>query len=153
MKLPAYGRDLLRRRLAGDHPERAWVIYGDDWSRRPRGAAAVCVGGDWQPGTLDWWPLAGVPIHIVDRGGPQLLELAAEIAEVAAPVVVHHLSDEWTSTPAHEQDDLAELAWAGRDGHGAWPPWWGEARDLDYRARRAAYFEALAADLDQGLAA
>lgn len=153
MKLPPYGLDLLRQRLAGEHPARAWIIYGNDWSRRPASAAAVCVASDWMPNTLDWWPLAGVPVHIVDRGGPQLLELAAEVAEVAAPVIVHQLSDEWTPAPTHEQDDLADLAWAARDGTGAWPPWWSEARDLDYRARRAAYFQALAADIEQGLAA
>jgi hypothetical protein len=148
--MAAFGRDLLEARLAGRHPERAWIISGRDWSRRPRGATALCVASDWLPGTTDWWPLAGLPVHVVDRGAPMLLELAAEVAAVAAPVVVHRPCAEWTEAPVRVQEDIAELAWAGRHptpAGFAWPPWWSDAQDEDYRARRAAYFAALAEDI------
>ena len=150
MRLPAFGRALLEGRLAGEHPERAWVIYGSDWSRRPPGTAVVCIASDWLSGDTDWWPLAGLPVHIVDRGGSKLLELAAEVAEVAAPVVVHRPCAEWTASPVRAQEDIAELAWAAREATPEgfrWPAWWSDARDEDYRARRAAYFAALAEDI------
>jgi hypothetical protein len=84
LKLPAYGRELREARDAGMHPERILIIYGDA-IQRPDGALCV-FAADYQPGTIDWSVVAGVPADIEWRNGELARELVAELAAVTAPV-------------------------------------------------------------------
>jgi hypothetical protein len=148
VRLPAFGRALLGERLEGRHPHRVWVLYGDDWDRRPVGQAVLCVGSDWTPGRTDWLPVAGVLVHLVDRGGLHLEALAAELAEQAAPVVVHWREAEGSRVQAI-QEDVSDLAFAARragpEGY-VWPAWWSEAQEQDYQARKREWLDAALAD-------
>jgi len=157
--LPAYGRELKRARDAGDHPERVWVLAGDDWTRRPTNAPSLAIGGDWRPGEIDWHVVAGVPVHIVDREHPHLFEIAAEVARKTAPVVVHwHPGDDaWpyaAGRPAQIEIDAAALAErAALDGRWTWPHWWSDDLDAVYAARRRAFILALQIDIERSSAA
>lgn len=156
MKLPAYGRDLLNQRLADRHPARVWIIYGDDWGRRPVGVPSLCVGTDWMPGTIDWYPIAGVPAHVVYREGPHVEELAGEIAGLAAPVILHYQTHEFSAGLVRAQEDVSDVAWGLRrpiEGGFAWPAWWSDEQDADYAARRSAYLQAVIAEAAEGQAA
>jgi hypothetical protein len=86
LKLPAYGRELREARDAGRHPERILIIYGDAITR-PEGALCV-FAADYQPGTIDWSVVSGVPVDIEWRHGVKIRELVAEVAAVTAPVCV-----------------------------------------------------------------
>jgi len=86
LKLPAYGRELREQRDAGMHPERILIIYGDAITR-PDGALCV-FAADYQPGTIDWSVVAGVPVDIEWRNGELARELVAELAAATAPVYI-----------------------------------------------------------------
>lgn len=92
--LPPFGRALLNQRQRGQHPDRVWVIYGNDcWNRKPVDAPVLCVPGDYVPLRYDWSLLAGVPADIVYRDGEFIHALAAEVARFAAPVNVCYRLD------------------------------------------------------------
>lgn len=121
LKLPAYGRELLQQREAGQHPARVVVIYGDDWRPPNEQDRRVCVGSDYAPGVYDWSLLAGLPVTLLTRHTALMCELAAEVAAHAAPVEVH------------SQRGAFPVEMILYRNHPGWP---GVAED-DYRARLA----------------
>lgn len=137
--MPAFGRPLLQRRMSGDHPRRVYVVYGDDWGRRP--TPSVCVKGDWAPHRIDWTPIVGVQTHILWRSGERIRELAAEIAAEAPMVWVHWIEQgrevemdvEALLFDAYHRTELARL--------------WSPEAQADYQARNAEYYAAILADL------
>jgi len=140
----------MAARQAGQHPALVWVIYGDDWGRRPAGAPSVCLKGADRPEQYDWAVLAGVPVHVVPRVGAGCgLRLAAEIARVAAPVVLHWVAGEedWPNAPGRPaQAELAEAMLTERVRLGDWPAYWSGALQQDYDRRRERYQAAVIAD-------
>ncbi len=154
-KLPAYGRQLKRQRDSGQHPDRVWVLCGDDWGRRPRNEVSLCVEAGYRVGTYDWSLVAGVPVHVVERGDVDAVRLAAEIARFATSVTIH-----WRAGPDEvfcqagraRQEDISDIAWCQRqqvDGVLRWPDWWSDTLESEYRARRKAWHRALVEDLVQ----
>jgi hypothetical protein len=137
--LPAYGRALLERRRAGDHPDLVYVIIGDDWGRLPIDAH-VCIKPDRAPGTTDWLPLAGVAVRMVVRDIPmgfeRLLAIAGEVACVAAPIHLY-----WFDEAGRADCDAG---WAAQhllpNPPGTLPRPWTLALLADY-ARRCDAFE------------
>lgn len=87
--LPVGGLLLWRRREAGQHPARVWVLAGGDWSRPPREGVLLAVRDETPPAALDWRGVAGLEVHVVPRGYARLRELLVDVAAYAAPVVVH----------------------------------------------------------------
>jgi hypothetical protein len=154
IRLPAGGRELLHARERGEHPARVFVIFGEDWGRRPTHAPSVCIGAPWRPGETDWSVLAGVPAHVVLRGtglAPALerlrtSELIAEIARAAAPVVVHFIAGEdWWPYEAGQayQVDAAEWLHVERS-RPELASLWNAAACADYEARVREYLTTLA---------
>lgn len=155
-KLPAYGRELLQARQAGRHPARVWVIFSQDWGRRPADVPVLCVKPlEWVAGLLDWGLVAGVRVDVVNRDEAEsVYPFAAEIARVAAPVYVHSRwpedADPFEAWPDAPGDAICEdishaafcrRAWDQAAGTMRWPPWWSEDLERDYRARDAKRFE------------
>lgn len=145
--LPAYGAGLKNARDRGQHPERVWVIYGNDWARRPDGAASVCVGEDYEPSRINWAVLAGLPAHVVWRSGERICEIVAEVAYYAAPVVVHFFgTGEWPREQGKAYQEPAEMfLYPARH----WPEiatLWTDEREADYLAREAAWRQAMIED-------
>lgn len=133
-RYPAFGRQLYHARARGQHPPRAWVIYGEHcFARRPAGAPSLCVDLDYRSHTLDWSILVGLPAHVVWRDGERIRELVAEVAYFAAPVTVHFISAGlWPYAPGQAVQMPAEdfLYCAAIDGS-----LWSPALEADYLAR------------------
>lgn len=154
-KLPAYGRDLKRARNAGQHPDRVWVLCGDDWNRRPQNEPSVCVEPDYRLDHYDWSIMAGLPVHVVERGDVSTVRLAAEIAIYAAPVVVHWRSieddvDAIAGRPLAQ--DIETIAFCHRkavDGVIDWPEWWPAMLRDSYKQRREAWYSALLSEVER----
>lgn len=159
---PAYARalrDLLDRR---EYPERVLVYYGADWKRRPAVEPCLCVGDDYAPWNYDWSVLAGLAVEIMPDLSRYEIELVAEIAAVAAPVMVRRLGKHFVPESSATMDRIC----AERRGHELYKPWfetadaylypvrtdprlavlWSEAAEADYLAREAEYWRAVAAD-------
>lgn len=134
MKLPPFGLQLARMRGRGQHPERIWVIYGHDWSRKPNSGYAIFVKPeDAKPGVYKWSICAGILVHVVlqelDEAG---YRLACDIGKRTAPVIVH-----WMDEQDVYQEDLANMAFANK-----WP-WWTKRVEDIYLSRQEAYVAAL----------
>ncbi len=108
------------------------------------------VESDYQPHRFDWSLLAGVPVHVVLRSGAgNGLRLAAEIASITAPVVLHSLTsaNDWANPSGQPaQADLGEIMLAERARLGSWPTYWSERSQADYIIRRERYRAALILD-------
>ena len=156
-KLPAYGRDLITKRDAGQHPDRVWVLVGDDWSRRPVNAPALCIKSADPAAGFDWSICTGLPVHVVDRGG-DVAAVAAAVARFAAPVVVHWLygEEDWPAAPGSKgQADVSLVMWSLRERVKSgfrYTCGWSDELDAEYRARRDAYSDALRRDAQRKLA-
>jgi hypothetical protein len=142
-------------REQGEHPARVWVLWGDDWGRRPSGA--LCVSP--RDPDLDWACCLGLPVHLVARCGEDFAAVAAQIAVSAAPVICHWPAatwDDWLYWAAdgrRAQADIADLADAARGWSiQSWPTWWSDDLERDYRARRELYLEALCHDASAAMA-
>lgn len=143
LKLPAYGRELLRKRERGAHPLFVKLIYGDEWGRRDPKVPRVCVDEGYAPGMYDWHVLAGVAVEIVWRSGERICELAAEVAQVAVPVTIYHtVPDEWARG---DKVDIVTFLYANRD-HPELARLWSRQAQEDYQARESAYYRAALAD-------
>jgi hypothetical protein len=137
-RAPAYGRDLLWLRLAGEPVAMADVIVTATWDRRPH-TPHVYVGADWLPGSTGWTCLAGLSVRVVVRDDSPLpwrliLMLAAEVATVAAPVYVY-----WRDPDLGR--DGAEVDWLADAERDPPAPWSVRLRD-DYRRRASAWMAA-----------
>lgn len=156
-KLPAYGRDLITLRDAGQHPDRVWVLVGDDWSRRPVNAPSLCIKTADRAEGFDWSICAGLPVHVVDRCG-DVLGVAAAVARYAAPVVVHWIygEEDWPAPLGGKgQADVTVLMWSLRERVKSgfrFTCGWSDDLDADYRARCATYSEVLRSDVQRKLA-
>lgn len=160
-KLPPYGRRIATRRDAGNHPPRIWVLFGNDWQRRPE--YAMCIKPqDYQPSVYDWSVCRGIPVHVIERTRVErperdALRLAAEVAEFTAPVVFHWIAsdDDWPD-PAGKpaQSDAADLLRAHIDGNNirlGWPDYWNEKKQRQYEQRMEVYRQALRASVKRKL--
>jgi hypothetical protein len=137
-RAPAYGRDLLRLRLAGEPVAMADVVVTATWDRRPR-TPHVYVGADWMPGRTDWTCLVGLSVRVVIRDDAPLpyrlvVMLAAEVATVAAPVYAYWRDDDLGR-------DGAEVDWLADAERDPPAPWSNRLRD-DYRRRADAWLTA-----------
>lgn len=76
LKLPAYGKALLQRRRADDHPLCVHLVIGDDW-RAPVKCSWQMPGevhpllaikpDDCRAGVFDWRPVAGLNVVLLDQ--------------------------------------------------------------------------------------
>lgn len=140
LKLPAYAKPLLAMRRAGKHPETVQVIVGDDWrTEEGRWPVLALKLADWAPGRYDWSACAGLRVVVVDRAFEDwqaLAQLAAEIARVAAPVMV---VSPWCAAGCAE---VTEIAWLARaQSRGQRPVWWDEEIQRDYDIRWGRYHQ------------
>ena len=103
---PAYARALADRIDRGDVPDWVGVYYGTDWDAVPRESFVVCVGADYQPGAIDWRVLCGLRVHVQLTYMEFSLELVAEIANVAAPVIIQKELGPWLPNQRHADDFL-----------------------------------------------
>lgn len=165
-KLPAYGKQLLNARRAGDHPLCVHLIFGRDWKAATRCAWAHLPGAhpllcvhpvDYAPGMYDFRAVTAVMVALFDQDalagecpwrGDQadfgrLYDLAGELARYAAGVDIHSL---W-----ERPRDAREIAHAWRahaernnpeKNHG-WPRWWSEDIERDHTRRRFAWLGSL----------
>jgi len=144
MKLPPYARQIRAERDRGYHPPRIWVLFGDDWGRRPD--SAVCVRpGEYQPGEYDWSFCAGVPVSVVERTyvsqpARNAMRLAAEIAATTAPVAFHWIAgeDDWPHTN-RAQEDIGDLMWCVMPRS----KWWNKKTEQTYQQRSDLYYAAM----------
>lgn len=139
LKLPAYGRVLLDQRELGHHPRLINVWYGDRWWDRPKDAPCLCVGLDYTHGVFDWGVVAGVPVHVLWRGGRRVWRLAAELAEYAPSVVVYTGRGPVT----------VETLLAPRFGRRRRHPLWSIAAENNFKERQAHYYAAMLEQLQQ----
>lgn len=158
MKHAAFARALVTARDRGQHPERVWVLAGDDWTppSMPNGAVIALRASD-DPEGIHWWPLAGLPVHIAWRGHPRWWCLACLIARHTAPVVLH--PSPYAALPlalaqgGHATEESPAVDWSMSlspyDVQALFPLWgtlradapsdWARTDEEDYRARRAAW--------------
>lgn len=147
MRLPAYGRQFKTLLDSGQWPDRAFVIWGDDWQRLPDRWFVCLKPGEFQPKTMDFSMMAGLRVDIVDREGGDgagLLQMAAEIGRVAAQVFIHFAGDK----PVRRE--LSELFYCLRkpcNGVWAWPEGWSAVDDAAYNARFWQFLQDMADDL------
>jgi len=116
VRLPPYGRQLLERRRAGDHPPRALVLWVEAWPREVPEAALVMPAEEFAPGVFDWRPVAGLPVRVECMGdwcAPGLASLVAELLQAAAPVVVAGQAepDLFTSRSGRWWEDGEDFLW------------------------------------------
>lgn len=125
MKLPAYGKQLLRSRRAGLHPAAVTVVYGEDWYV-PKAEFRLAV----KPGEAlerDWTCVAGLPVEFINRSDDAMfvmkdgegLRLVAEIAREAADVVIEEDGERMSAYALA----FLKRGWTPRP---QWPAWWSE---------------------------
>ena len=170
LKLPAYGKALLARRRAGEHPLCVHLIIGNDW-RAPCVCTWCALGDmhpllaikpeDCQPGRFAWGLTAGLNVVLFDQQGLALDfkqrsifskpydygPLYAVIGEIA-----RHAADIEISAPGWRTTESAYLlAWSGRDyrftndvehNHG-WPCWWSAETEVINAQRRQTWLRAV----------
>lgn len=153
MKLPAHGRSLFDARSAGRHPDRAVVIYGDDWRYEGEHPHVAVKPGEYARHRYDWRILAGLPVDVVDRSAycraesdqEQIIDgcwafywLAAEVARWACPVRL--LVPEWGEASRLGLDQIDAVALGLKQGPQS-PPWWPEEIKQDYGRRYEAWLD------------
>ncbi len=147
MKLPAYGRALWDRRLAGERPRVVALLVGNFWRRPawlpteiPRVAVKTAA---WELPTaerFDWRVVASCTVLALDVRDPDevhegpdgwdaWLWLLAQVHRFASDILLftpRELFCDARGAFAPERD-LETYAWCGRtyvDGAVVWPPWW-----------------------------
>jgi hypothetical protein len=139
-KLPAYGKQLLLARRAGQHPLVVHLVFGNRWRQAgactwpgcgPEHPLLALTPQDYAPGLFNFSVLTGLQVALFDqdahgatKDGPLHL-LMGEVAQWSAEVEV--------ISPAFERVEAAHiLAYQARDyrhfedaekNHG-WPCWW-----------------------------
>lgn len=92
MLLPPYGKALVEQRKKGLHPEKIWVLFGDDWRRRPTDHPSLCIKpSEYKKNKYKWLICSGYPVFVIDRrrhtGSREIaLDLCEDIAIHTAPV-------------------------------------------------------------------
>jgi hypothetical protein len=148
LKLPAYGKQLLERRRAGDHPLEVAFILGEDWrdGQEPR----LCINPqDYEPGRYDFRVVAGTRVLVLDQAlgagecdenarpptFGKFYDLIGELAEFAAVVEI-----EWPLRSGWMRREIQEMAWTARWYDPSirrmiWPRWWSDERNTAYSDR------------------
>lgn len=156
LKLPPYGRQLLERRRAGDHPLEVALIYGHDWRADVGGVPRVALNPeDYVPGKYDFGFLAGLRVTIHDQDlnadecnptttPPTYGKFYDLIAEVAKFVACLDLR--WPARSGWPPREAAEFARCCRwhdhaAGRMQWPRWWSDALAAEYTRRWPAWLE------------
>lgn len=81
-KLPAYGKQLLNARCAGNHPRDCYVVT--DWALGKAFVRLVC-SPDTDPTSIDWRVVAGLDVILAYK--LEHASHAARIAEAIMPFV------------------------------------------------------------------
>lgn len=140
---PAYAKAVIRERDLGNHPERIWVIFGNDWGRRP--AVSVCVRpGDYTPGAFDWRWCGGVSVNVVERDKVDAedrdsVQLSIEIAKFTAPVFIC-----WEDDFGTHKVDIADFMDSNRDRN---RKRWNKTAVAKYLLRRETYYASICSAL------
>lgn len=153
MKLPAYGKPLLLRRRAGDHPLEVALVFGHQWRADVGRMPLLALNPeDYAPGVYDFGCVAGlrVLVHDQDMAAADcdenvlpptfgvFYDLLGELARLAARVEIV-----WPAKSGWQPVDARELArewrWMDRARPAGdrmqWPRWWSDALDDDYERR------------------
>lgn len=154
-RLPAYGKQLLERRRAGDHPLEVALIYGQDWWQNVHDLPRLAIAPEeYEPGRFDFRMVAGLKVTLIDQVAGGLInmrlrapnrfgifyELVRELAEADAYVEVI-----WPAWCDRLPAAAMHLAWFGRAtmaralGQYCWPDWWSEALDRKQSKRFIAW--------------
>lgn len=159
-KLPAYGRQLLERRRAGDHPLDVSLCFGSLWRFAPPPKVAV-MPSEFVPGAFDWSVLAGLCVtvftqaeidwqpnvvtnHLGALHSAHFAVLCAELAEADAFVVVD-LPIFVEGKGQRRREFLLDMTkrLAGTSATAAdrlaWPSWWSDALQKKQEAAAAGY--------------
>ncbi len=132
MKLPAYAKGLIAKRMAGQHPPRIQFIFGEDWTPIPTLGATPLLAilpGQYRPGTYDLRVVAGSIVFLDVRASTDdWLALAGEIADFALMVWfrcdrVLYRGDAAPRRTWETLDTYARAHWI-ESKH--WPAWWPE---------------------------
>lgn len=136
-RMPAYGKALLERRRAGDHPLTVNVVLGNAWwkVKEPK----ICVKPeDYAPGVFDWRVVAGVRALVVANDAFRAGGDAAKVGDLLGELADHAaVVDLWCGDGAAVSADV--YAWGERK-LGKWPEWWNAERDRRMIAGRNAWF-------------
>lgn len=158
LKLPAYGKQLLAARRAGDDPLVVHVIYGENWRDEPtclwqcKGAAhaKICLKpADYQPGLYDFHLVTGLQVALFDQPrasfaeDDKIFDLIGEIGRWSADLHVYVAGEEWppsASRLAHGRRNYRHVHDAAAN-HG-WPRWWSNEIEQLNEQRRQDWLEA-----------
>lgn len=132
--------------MQGQEPDRAAVIFGDDWSWREACPFVAIKPAEFARGLFDLRMLSGLPVDIIDRSDAQqpneidgawaLLWLAGEVACWAVELRLW-VPRWWDGPPPFV--DVLDVAWGSKTGP-EWPVWWSEQLDNDYGRRNKEYW-------------